>query len=199
MPRKSARATTVFLNVPFDVSYGRQFIALLAAIIAIGRTPRCVLELADVGIGRLSRLLQLITSCDVSIHDLSRVGLPARFNMPFELGLACAVSRLNENHAFVLLEGMPYRLQKTLSDLNGHDPFLHGGSIRGTIDCVLDALRPTSGAPSPQEVFRLYRTMRVAAESLTSGWRKTVFTRSVFLDLVAVGVERARQTGLLKP
>ena len=35
----------VFLNVPFDKAYERQFVALIAALVAIGRTPRCVLEL----------------------------------------------------------------------------------------------------------------------------------------------------------
>jgi len=35
----------VYLNVPFDKAYERQFVALIAALVAIGRTPRCVLEL----------------------------------------------------------------------------------------------------------------------------------------------------------
>jgi hypothetical protein len=195
---RSARATSVFVNTPFDVSYQSQFIALLAAIIAVGRTPRCVLEVAEVGLGRLARLLDLMADCEVSIHDLSRVGLPARFNMPFELGLACAVAELKPPHAFILLEKVPYRIQVTLSDMNGRDPYIHGGTIRGAIDSVLNALRPTTGAPTAGDVFRLYGTMRVAAESITNHGRNgSIFTRSRFLDLVAVGVERAAQTGLI--
>jgi hypothetical protein len=189
---------SVFLNVPFDRGYEPQFIALMAAIIAIGRTPRCVLEIAEVGAGRLSRILGLINECEVSVHDLSRVGTPARFNMPFELGLACAISRLRRRHAFILLEREPHRLQRTLSDLNGHDPYIHGGRVRGTIDCVVNALRPRHGAPDPHDVYRLYRTMCAAAGSLAHG-KGSVFSRSMFLDLIAVGIGRAKQTQLLLP
>jgi len=139
-----------------------------------------------------------MSDCEVSIHDLSRVGLPSRFNMPFELGLACAVAELRPPHAFILLEKIPYRMQVTLSDMNGRDPYIHNGTIRGVIDSVLNALRPTAGAPTGAEVFRLYGTMRIAAESITTHGRNgSIFTRSRFLDLVAVGVERAAQTGLI--
>ena len=191
-------ASSVFVNAPFDTAYEPQFIALLAAVIAIGRTPRCVLEVAERGTGRLRRLLKLIGKCDSSIHDLSRVGIPVRFNMPFELGLACAVTNMNKRHAFVLLEKKQYRLQITLSDVNGLDPYIHNGSVRGTIECVLDALRPRTGAPSPEEVYRLYRSMAVAASRLTRNGRATLFTRSRFLDLVAFGITRAAQAGLIR-
>ena len=136
--------------------------------------------------------------CGASIHDLSRVfRVPAGFNMPFELGLAYAVSRLRSPHAFVLLESVRFRLQITLSDLNGHDPYLHGATVRGTIDCILNALRPTTGAPTATDVYRLYTDMRVAAKRLKASHHRTVFTRSIFLDLVAFGVQRARQAKLL--
>ena len=198
MQRPSLGASSVFINAPFDSAYERQFIALLAAVIAIGRTPRCVLEVAERGTGRLRRLLQLIGKCDSSIHDLSRVGMPVRFNMPFELGLACAVTNMNKTHAFVLLEKKRYRLQVTLSDVNGLDPYIHNGSVRGTIECVLDALRPRTGAPSPDDVYRLYRSMSVAANRLTRSSRDTLFTRSRFLELVAFGITRAAQAGLIR-
>ena len=81
----------MFLNVPFDHSYERFFIGLIASVVAVGRTPRCVLELTEYGSGRLTRLIHHIGSCSLSIHDRSRVGTPARFNMPFELGLAIGI------------------------------------------------------------------------------------------------------------
>ena len=83
--RGLAEKRSVFLNVPFDGSYERIFVALISSLIALGRNPRCVLEIPETGQGRLVRILQLIRACPVSIHDLSRVGLPVRFNMPFEL------------------------------------------------------------------------------------------------------------------
>jgi hypothetical protein len=143
MARQRRDANAVFLNVPFDASYERQFIALIASIVAIGRTPHCVLEVADHGIGRLARIVELMRTCALSIHDLSRVGTPARFNMPFELGLACALYHVDRGHAFIVMEREHYRIQRILSDINGYDPHIHGGSPTGVVTRVLDALRPT--------------------------------------------------------
>src|SRR5262245_19348009 len=111
------RVSGVFLNVPFDKNYEPYFLALIASVVAVGRVPRSVIELPELGLGRLSRLLTHIGGCDVSIHDLSRVGVPVRFNMPFELGLACAVASQAKSHAYILLERKPYRLDRTLSDI----------------------------------------------------------------------------------
>ena len=109
MPSKqNADRRSVFLNVPFDESYERLFVALIVSLIAIGRKPRCVLELPEQGQGRLARLIGLIGLCPVSIHDLSRVGLPVRFNMPFELGMAVALARGSKSRRFVLLEAERY-------------------------------------------------------------------------------------------
>ena len=97
--------SSVFLNVPFDVHYERQFLALIATLIALGRRPTCVLQIADPGEGRLRRIIDHIQKCRVSLHDLSRA---TRFNMPFELGLACAVARLNGNHDFFVFQQEDY-------------------------------------------------------------------------------------------
>ena len=56
------------------------------------RNPRATLEVPG-GARRLDRTFELITSCEYSFHDLSRVQLDSRqpptprFNMPFEVGL----------------------------------------------------------------------------------------------------------------
>jgi len=92
--RGEANRRSVFLNVPFDKGYESLFVSLISALVSLGRVPHCVLEVPDPGIGRLPRILRLIRSCPVSMRDLSRVGLPVRFNMPFELGIAVALSRI---------------------------------------------------------------------------------------------------------
>src|ERR1700730_3552812 len=95
MTRKSNSARDVFLNFPFDARYGNLYLALIAGTTALGMKPRCVLEI-ETTTDRLNRLLKLISNCQYSIHDLSRVQLDAgaprcpRFNMPFELGLTLA-------------------------------------------------------------------------------------------------------------
>ena len=200
MARMKRDKTAVFVNVPFDSKYEKQFIALIAAIIALGRKPHSVLEISEDGKGRLTRLFKIIRTCEVSFHDLSRVGVPARFNMPFELGLACAIAQLEPPHRYYLAERQNYRIQRTLSDLNGRDPYVHGGTVRGSIRCVLNALRSSNGRAGVDEVFRLYRTLAVVASALKRSYREnTIFTRAIFIDLVAAGISRAQQVGLITP
>ena len=176
---------SVFLNVPFDPSYEPLFVALICSLIAIGRKPRCVLELPELGQGRVNRLLDLIQTCPVSIHDLSRIGSPVRFNMPFELGIAVAMRRVLPAHAFIVLERKRFRLQKTLSDLNGIDPGIHNGSIAGIVSCVLSALGSDVSNPSIQKVNQMVNEVRRIAEELKKAHRrKSVYSRTIFAGLV---------------
>ncbi len=198
MPRGKVDEKSVFLNVPFDQAYESLFVALVAALVSIGRKPRCVLEIPDLGTGRLARIISHLRQCAVSIHDLSRVGVPARFNMPFELGLACAVAELRPPHAYVLLEKQQYRLDKTLSDVKGRDPFIHGGGVRRLIGCILDSLKSRTNNPDPEVVFRLYRNLSVVAPALKRRYRaQNLYTRSVFEELVAAGTVLATRAGLI--
>jgi hypothetical protein len=85
---------SVFLNIPYDPQFTRQFLAYITAVSALSLVPEATLGIT--GNRRLDRIASLIERCAYSIHDLSRVQLdrnaPAtpRFNMPFELGLAVA-------------------------------------------------------------------------------------------------------------
>jgi hypothetical protein len=190
---------SVFLNVPFDTGYERNFVALIASIISLGRVPRCVLELPELGKGRLSRVFNLLEQCRVSIHDLSRVNMPVRFNMPFELGLACALARYRKPHDYILMEKKSYRLDQTLSDLKGRDPLIHHGSPRRVISCVLDVLRSGSNNPDPVEVSKNSIELSTVAENLKRRYSvMTIFNRSIFHELVAVGIVLAVNAGHVK-
>jgi hypothetical protein len=189
---------SVFINVPFDNNYEPQFVALVASIVALGRTPRCVLEIQERGQGRLSRIIVLLSTCAVSVHDLSRVGLPPRFNMPFELGLACALQELQPPHAYVLFEKVQHRLSRTLSDLSGRDPYVHRGRVRGIIGCTLDALRSRTANPDPEQVYRLYLSLRTVVTELARRYGSpTIYTRSVFLGLVTAAITLAVEAGFI--
>lgn len=83
--------------------------------------------------------------------------------MPFELGLAYAIAQGQEHH-FVVLEAKPYRLQASLSDFNGHDPYIHGGTQDGIIRFVLDCFGTRAQAPSLATLRSL--TMRLTRFSL---------------------------------
>ena len=129
---------TVFLNIPYDPPFSPLFLAYIAGISVFGLVPRATLEIPG-STRRLDRIITLIKSCQYSIHDLSRVELdptpPAtpRFNMPFELGLAVALDAAfpKKRHTWFVFETAQWRMQKSLSDLNGTDVYVHGGTVEG--------------------------------------------------------------------
>lgn len=137
------RAGRVFINVPFDAKYERLYVALVAGLVALGYVPHAALEVPAT-VDRLRRIFDLLQSCEHSIHDLSRVQLDGnsprcpRFNMPFEAGLAFALSLRDKNHGCAIFEAKEFRLQKTLSDLNGIDPYIHNGTIKGVMISLAD-------------------------------------------------------------
>lgn len=69
LTRRTAR-DSVFINVPFDHPRIPIYLGLISGIVALGLTPRCVLEIPPTR-DRLRRLYQLISECRYSIHDLS--------------------------------------------------------------------------------------------------------------------------------
>jgi hypothetical protein len=176
--RKPTRPEShVFINVPFDHAYEPLFLALLAALVGRGFVPRLVLEIPP-NQDRLMRLLNLIQACGLSIHDLSRVTLSKgnfrvpRLNMSFEAGLAVAIARNRPHHEWRLLEARPYRLQQSLSDLNGFDPFIHGNRPRGMFAGVAN-LFPRHEVDEEQihEVYKdltLFRRERIAGDVYTA-------------------------------
>ena len=115
---------SVFLNVPYDAEYEPILLALLAALLALGRKPRATLEVEDRGEARPRRILEVLESTAVSFHDLSRAGASARFNMPFELGLAFSFAARTRRHRLYVLQAERGRLEETLSDLKGAEAVL---------------------------------------------------------------------------
>jgi hypothetical protein len=103
---------------------------------------------------RLKRIFDLIRSCEYSIHDLSAVRLSRgpfrvpRFNMPFELGLAAAVSlSTNGRHKFRVMDAVPHRVTQSLSDLGGYDAFVHRRTAAGVFEAVADMFASLKNPP----------------------------------------------------
>lgn len=193
---------SVFLNVPFDTEYSSLFIALIAGLTALGRKPHCVLEVPSDGRNRLERIFGLIASCGASIHDLSRVTLSGdlnvpRFNMPFELGMAYALCQLR-SHSFFVLEEKSIRLQASLSDLNGHDPHIHGGNPTGILRCVLDCFGTPSGTPPLSALESLNRRLATTANKLQKEHRTDrPFHPYLFRQIAGAATQIARTQGLI--
>lgn len=183
------RPADVFLNIPFADSHEFLYVSLVAGLVALRLNPRCVLEIPPQQ-SRLQRLYQLIASCPYSIHDLSYVRLSRaghrvpRFNMPFELGIAVAVALTSEGaeaHQFRIFEARPYRVQQSLSDVLGHDPYIHRGCADGVLESLLDVFSDLPEAPELVEMRRLCRDLRRFRKERLGN---NVFTPRAFSNLV---------------
>lgn len=187
----------VFINVPFDTAYEPLFITLVGMLVFLGQEPHCVLEVRERGEGRLARIIELIRTCRMSIHDLSRVGLPARFNMPFELGLACTVKDSDPaKYEIFVLDSRPYRLDRLLSDYKGRDPLIYDGTCTGMVTCLLDTFDTPVGTAAE---FRgaagvLRKSAKVIKHQLASS---SVFRPSLFRHLVAAATKIGRSRGFI--
>jgi len=184
----SRRSRSVFLNIPFDNGYETRYVALIAGLVGLGMTPRSALEVRSSDV-RLSRLFNLLKSCGSSIHDLSRVQLSStkphcpRFNMPFEAGLATALSLSKKNHKFFIFESKPHRLQKSLSDLNGIDPSIHWGTVKGTLSAVTDVFYGPGRQYDVITLLCLYKVLRVLSKKIKKDYNG-LYRPSSFRHLV---------------
>lgn len=198
--RRQPRRTDVFLNVPYDSRYKELYLAFIAGLCGFGLTPRATLEIPG-GERRLDRIFRLVRGCRYSFHDLSRVELdrrpPAtpRFNMPFELGLAVALSRLRpQGHQFFLFETVKHRLAKSLSDMSGTDPYIHGGRPRGVLNALANALVRVERRPTVTVLELIYRDLKAAAPVIRRDLRaRSLFEARAFADLVIAAQYSARE------
>jgi hypothetical protein len=142
----------IFLNHAFDSRREYLYLSLIGSLASLGLRPRSVVELPG-DTSRLERLHALIRACQYSVHDLSAVELTVRpyrvprFNMPFELGLAVAL-KLQGEHEFRLLEAVDRRLDQSLSDLKGYDPYIHGATPIGVFDAVRNMFSALDSPPT---------------------------------------------------
>jgi hypothetical protein len=155
---KPARARSVFINCPFDPEYKPLFRAACFAILACGYAPRCALDYSDSGAVRFAEIVKMITECDLSIHDISRVELDKdsqlpRFNMPLELGadlgLRLEGPAKQRARKILILDAESHRYDRTLSDISGMDIEAHGNNVDRVIKHVRDWLSANRGTGQP--------------------------------------------------
>jgi len=190
----SFNPNAVFLNIPYDQGFRSLYLAYIIGLVYLGFEPRTTLGLPD-GTRRLDKILAEIQGCRYSIHDLSRVDLDRnppfttpRFNMPFELGLAVAWEKLNpEDHTWFVFEAKAYRVQKSLSDLNGTDPRIHGNQPIGVMRELCNAfVRPTN-QPTVPEMMRAYKAVyRQLTRVMAYAGAESLFEARAFRDLYFV-------------
>jgi hypothetical protein len=196
----AARRDSAFINIPYDSAYEAHFLAYIAGVAAFGLNPRATLELTG-GERRLDRIFKLIEACRYSFHDLSLVKLdrkpPAtpRFNMPFELGLVIGWQKAApSDHAWFVFESSPHRIQKSLSDLNGTDPFIYGPTPQGILRELRNALARHDVQPTAEQMWDIFDILSVngAPSILKITGATSVFEARPFAELVVL----ARQIAL---
>jgi hypothetical protein len=196
VPPEAGRVTpnAVFLNIPYDQGFRHPYLAYIVGLVHLGFEPRATLGLPE-GTSRLDKILEVIQGCRYSIHDLSRVGLDRnppfitpRFNMPFELGLAVTWAKLNPAiHSVFVFESKAYRVQKSLSDLNGIDPRIHDGQVKGIMRELSNAFVRQRNRPTVPQMMCAYRAVcRRLPKIMEDAGAESVFEARAFRDLCFV-------------
>jgi hypothetical protein len=195
---KKSRAE-VFLNIPYDKKFERLFLAYIAGISAYGMVPRATLEITDSS-RRLEKILKLERSCEYSVHDLSRVEVDRtkprtpRFNMPFELGLCVADANRREGQKqnWFVFEAVANRVDKSLSDLRGTDPKIHGATVRGVLSGLCNAFRRPGRQPTVPQMMQIYKGLRRnQTDILKEAGSNTLYTKRVFAGVCVVASSEA--------
>ena len=162
MKKPQVEPDSVFLNIPYDEKFKKLYLAYVSGLVSLGLNPKVTLAIPG-GVTRLDRIFSLIRSCRYSLHDLSRVELDRddpptpRFNMPMELGMSVAWAKLNPSeHTWCVFESMERRAQKSISDLNGTDCNIHGGSQEGVMRELCNAFVRRKQRTTVPEMLRIH-------------------------------------------
>ena len=190
----------VFLNIPYDEEFRSLYVTYIVGLCHLGLVPHIASEIPG-GERRLERIFDLIKSCRYSIHDLSRIELSQpsetpRFNMPLELGMTITWQRLNPTrHDWYVWESEPYRIQRSTSDLNGTDAYIHNGTPEGVLSELRNAFW-RKGAPAVPKMLKIYQRVEVRLDAiLERNGTRNLFALGVFKELYLLSISLA---GLLR-
>jgi hypothetical protein len=105
--------------------------------------------------------------------------------MPFELGLTVGLERtIIRGHAWVVCESKRYRVNKSLSDLDGTDVYIHDGTIRGVFRELGNAFVRSGRQPTVMQMMQIYRVLRAGFKNiLRQAGARDPFNARVFRDL----------------
>ncbi len=195
---------SVFINCPFDPHFQDLFLAIVFAVTANGFVPRSARETEGAAEPHFLRILKTLSRSKYSIHDLSRftgegVDNFARFNMPLELGIACALRFLRgqsaRSHNWLVLVPEGFAYQKFVSDLAGFDPGKHSQSIESVIREVSSWLQLQEDAderpPSILQIYHAFPAFRTQVDTL----RLEALGKESWANLLQTASKAAPKTG----
>ncbi|HKC98843.1 MAG TPA: hypothetical protein VKG20_12470 [Methylomirabilota bacterium] len=121
-----------------------------------------------------------------------RGGVP-RFNMPFELGLAVGrTKRRRLKHEWFVFEARRFRLQRSLSDLNGIDPHIHHAQPHRVLVELTNALVRAHRQPTLEQLTEVYRVLQRGAVRIREA-NAGLFGARAFRDLVVLAADFVEQ------
>jgi hypothetical protein len=165
-----AAADTVFINMPYATEYEERLLALISGLSLYGLVPTAA-TVAGEDPNRLGRIIEALSECTLSIHDLTWMSLDAnepkapRFNMPFELGVAVALAEAVGND-YVVIDTVPNRLDKALSDIRGLDAEILDGTPMGIFRALANIFHRDDFQPEPRDFRRVLGRLNTAAARL---------------------------------
>ena len=115
--------------------------------------------------------------------------------MPFELGLTLGqTANATPQHTWFVFETRRWRLQKSLSDLNGIDPYVHEGRPQGVFRELRNAFVRQQAQPTIEEMFGIYQGLRANVQKILGDTgAKSLFEASVFKELTVYASALADQ------
>jgi hypothetical protein len=175
------------------------------AVIDCGFSPQLAVQEVS-GRLRLEKMIALMRASRLSIHDISRLpvrpGELPRFNMPFECGVFVGLkesgAKRHRDKQFLVLDEKP-QSQRTMSDVAGLDPKIHGNDPRKAIDAVRHFLaselrrqEKQERAPGGASIWKryqqfLYELPRALAE--TKFAPEEILSFDYLIDLIALMVD----------
>jgi hypothetical protein len=97
-------------------------------------------------------------------------------------------------HEWFVFESHANRLKKSLSDLDGTDPYVHGGDADGVIRALANALSRARNRPKLSELRQIHRDLRSAARKLKGELHGgSLFEAAPFKDLVMLATVFAKR------
>ena len=91
---------------------------------------------------------------------------------------------LGIHHSWIMCETVRRRINKSLSDLDGTDPYIHDGTIAGVFRELGNAFVGSSRQPTVTEMSQIYRVLRTQFSSvLKKAGARDAFNARVFKEL----------------
>jgi hypothetical protein len=113
--------------------------------------------------------------------------------MPFELGLAVGWSLTRpRDHEWFVFEETAHRLQRSLSDLNGTDPYIHNGVPDRVLVALANAFVRVAPQPPIETLHTIHGIVRASARRLRRA-HGTVFAAIPFRQLVVAAAQATRE------